>query len=68
MIVTWEMVVCHGLFMGICSSITVSPYPDEDSCYRALKNVQAQGKSAFSLCRTRIIIPPNKESDAGRRP
>lgn len=36
----WELFVCLGVtFMG-CGAVTVTKYPSEESCYRALREMK----------------------------
>lgn len=49
----WQLVICAGITWAGCGTASVSLYPSEDSCYRALKAL-------------RIADQPVAESDKKR--
>jgi len=40
----WELVICLGITWAGCGSYQDSKFPNEESCYRALKVMQMPGQ------------------------
>jgi len=35
----WELIICAAITWAGCGDVSTSKYPNEESCYRALKNI-----------------------------
>lgn len=51
----WELFICLGLTGFGCGAVLVSPYPTEESCYRALAAMKADDKAkSAAYCRPKV--------------
>lgn len=46
---TWTLVWCYSVFLGLCSFAYHAEYPTEEACYKALAAMQQQQKKPVSL-------------------
>lgn len=57
---TWYLVICTAAW-GFCGIIVETPYPDEQSCYRALDELyKRQGRDDFKY----VLCEPRKKGES----
>ena len=62
----WELYICAAISWGGCGTIHIVSYPDEKSCYKALKEMRVDAlpitagdarRSMYAICRPNEIKP-----------
>lgn len=61
----WTLVICGGISGWGCGTVSTAPYPNEESCYKALEHVRFDvntpgetRRSAYAYCRPNMTEIP----------
>ena len=65
----WELFICIGVTWAGCGSVLITPYPSEESCYRALREMRTDDspvgesgakRNTVTYCRPKQAEPAAK--------
>lgn len=46
-----ELIVCFGMWLGICGNIRVEPFPNEQACQAVAEQMRKVKEVTYAYCR-----------------